>query len=172
MFKNLIDMTVGAESLTTVDTAQTTLETTFNFATSVPVDERMKLFKIGANTEEFAARILELAKRNIDLLPRGLDLDAIERDKVAREQLIPRLDRLRQFVERLEHTVLLLGVDYLAGTRVAYRSLKANGKTAGLEDLLADIGQCFAHPRKPAATTPEQPASGSGTGTGTTTPTA
>lgn len=172
MYKDIVDMTVSAEALTTVDTAQTTLETTLNFVASVPVNERRKLFKIGSNTEEFAARILELAKHNLDLLPRGLDLDAIERDKVAREQLIPRLDRMRQLVERLEHTVMLLGVDYLAGTRVAYRSLKANGKTAGLEDLLADIGQCFAHPRKPAATTAVEPAPDSGTGTGTTTPTA
>ncbi len=96
----------------------------------------------------------------------------VERDKVAREQLLPRLDRLRPLVERLEHTVMLLGGDYLAGTRVAYRSLQANGKTAGLEHLLADIGQCFAYPRKLAATTPEQPASGSGSGTESTTPVA
>ena len=172
MYKDNVDMTVAAEALTTADTAQTTLETTFNFVTSVPVNERRKLFKIGTNTEEFAARILELAKRNLDLLPRGLDLDAIERDKVAREQLLPRLDRMRQFVERLEHTVMLLGVDYLAGTRAAYRSLQANGKTAGLEDLLTDIGQCFARPRRSKTTAPEQPAPESGSGTGSSTPAA
>ena len=165
-------MTVAAEALTTVDAAQTTLEETLNFITSVPVNERRRLFKIGDNTEAFAARILELAKRNLDLLPRGLDLAVIERDKAAREQLLPRLYRMRQFVERLEHTVMLLGVDYLAGTRAAYRALKANGKTAGLEDVLADIGQCFAHARKSTSTAPEQPASGSGSGTGATTPTA
>ncbi|RYD74922.1 MAG: hypothetical protein EOP84_19130 [Verrucomicrobiaceae bacterium] len=163
MHKNLIDITITAEDLAALDTALTAQETLLSFAASLEVTERSALYKIGPGTEVFAARILDLAKRNPDLLPRGLDLTAIERDKVAREQLVPRLDRMRQMTERLSHVVMLLGSDYLGGTRSAYRSMQANGKAAGIEELLADIGKCFAKTRTPAA--PTAPATGSGTGT-------
>lgn len=165
MHTNLIDLTLAAEDLTAVDAALTAQEAVFEFAYSMAVSERAALYKIGPSTEVFAARILDLAKRNLELLPRGLDLTAIERDKVAREQLIPRLDRMRQMTERLTHFVMLLGSDYLGGTRAAYRALQANGKAAGLEDLLSDIGQCFARPRTPVP--PSEPVTGSGTGTTT-----
>ena len=158
MHTNLIDLTLAAEDLTAVDAALTAQEEVFEFAYSMEVSERAALYKIGPSTEVFAARILDLAKRNLELLPRGLDLAAIERDKVAREQLIPRLDRMRQMTERLTHFVMLLGSDYLGGTRAAYRALQANGKAAGLEDLLADIGQCFARPRTPVP--PSEPTTG------------
>ncbi len=167
MYQNHVDQTLAAEDLASVDAAQDTLEQIFSFAYSMAVSERAALYKIGPNTEVFAHRILDLAKRNPDLLPRGLDIAAIERDKTTRDQLIPRLDRMRQLVERLTHLVMLLGSDYLGGTRCAYRSLQANGKAAGLEDLLADIGQCFARVRKTTATPPTEPTTGSGTGSTT-----
>jgi hypothetical protein len=165
MHTNLIDLILAAEDLTALDASLTTQEQLLEFAFSMEVSDRAALFKIGPNTEVFAARILDLAKRNPDLLPGGLDLAAIERDKVAREQLIPRLDRMRQMTERLTHFVMLLGSDYLGGTRAAYRALQANGKAAGIEDLLGDIGQCFARPRRATPVPPSEPTTGSGTGT-------
>ncbi|RYD70698.1 MAG: hypothetical protein EOP84_26245 [Verrucomicrobiaceae bacterium] len=82
------------------------------------------------------------------LLPRNLDLAAIERDMVAWEQLSDRSLRMKQLAERMEHTTMLLGSDFLTGTLAAYKALQLNGKTAGLEAVLGDVGQRFARKKK------------------------
>lgn len=156
MYQNKIDITMAQEDLTTADAAQTTLEGVYEFCVSVPVEERKRLFKLGDQSMAFAYQILELAKINVDLLPRNLDLTAIERDMVAWEQLSDRSLRMRQLAERMEHTTMLLGSDFLGGTLAAYKALQLNGKAAGLEAVLADIGQRFAKRLKTVAepTTP------------------
>ncbi|MHA3770859.1 hypothetical protein ACXR0O_04905 [Verrucomicrobiota bacterium sgz303538] len=165
MFKDRIDLAIAPEDHTAVDAAQLAIEQKYSFTQSLPVEDRKSLLKLGSETEVFANRILELAKLNLDLLPKGIDLAKIERDKTAREELLPRLQRMRQMTERMEHTIMLLGTDYLSGTLCLYRSLQANGKAAGIEDLLADIGHCFSKRRK--AKTPEQPGTAAGVGADT-----
>ena len=170
MYKDRIDLAITAEDHTAVDAAQLAIEQKYSFMQSLPVADRKSLFKLGSDTEVFANQILDLAKRNLDLLPKGIDLAKIERDKTAREDLVPRLQRMRQMTERLEHTVMLLGTDYLSGTLCLYRSLQANGKAYGLEELLADIGACFSKRRKVKTTEPS--GTGTSTGSGTTSGTA
>ena len=77
--------------------------------------------------------------------------------------------RMQQLVERMDHSVMLLGMDIIQDALALYRSLKAHGKTAGLEELLANIGQRFAKRRliEPEPTEPPAAADDSGT-SGTT----
>ncbi len=157
MYQDQIDVTMAAEDLTSADGAQTTLETVFGFCRSIPADKRKRLFKLGDQTVAFAYQILELAKNNADLLPRNLDLAAIERDMIAWEQLSDRSLRMRQLAERMEHTTMLVGSDFLGGTLATYKALQLNGKAAGLESVLADIGQRFLRKRK-VTQVPTEPA--------------
>ncbi|MHA3771723.1 hypothetical protein ACXR0O_09330 [Verrucomicrobiota bacterium sgz303538] len=162
MYKDRIDLAITPEDHTAVDAALLAIEQKYNFTQSLPVEDRKSLYKLAIDKEAFANQILDLAKANLDLLPKGIDLAKIERDKTAREALLSRLQRMRQMTERLEHTVMLLGTDYLSGTLCLYRSLQANGRDAGIEELLADIGHCFSKGRK--VKTPEQPGTGTGSG--------
>ena len=100
MYKDRIDLAVTPEDHTAVDTALLAIEQKYNFTQSLPVGDRKSLYKLGIDKEAFANQILDLAKANLDLLPKGIDLAKIERDKTAREALLPRLQRMRQMVER------------------------------------------------------------------------
>ena len=97
MYKDLVDFTIGAEALTAIDGGLTDVETnTDTFLVALPPEEIKRLAKIGLKTETFAYKALELGKLNIDLLPRNLDLDKLERDVAAREQLAIRFARIKR----------------------------------------------------------------------------
>jgi hypothetical protein len=103
---------------------------------------------MGLRNETFTRGILDAAGQNPTLIPSSLDLDALERDLTAREQLLPLQQRVQRLHDRLHHTNLLLGADLYSGARVIYKTLKAFGYAAGLGSLLEELGRRFSKKRK------------------------
>lgn len=148
---NRIDLVLTAEQLAGIDTALDALDIATAMIQGVTVQDRSRLAKLGPKSEAFAALALDMGAQNEGLLPRDLDLVELQRDRVVRQQLKPRYERLRQITRKLDDTILLLGVDYYNGALAIYRALKSNGQLEGLHPVLLEMGQRFARkPRTPA----------------------
>jgi hypothetical protein len=169
MITEKIDHMFVAEDITAALAAETTLEEKFAFCRSLEPEVRHSLYKIGPETESFVTRVVDLAKRNLDLIPRGIDVTAVDRNIATRDELRGHHDRMQQLVERMDHSVMLIGAQILQDVLAMYRSLKANGTTAGIEELLAEIGQRFARSKRREIEVQESPLGDTGMSAGSTT---
>ena len=155
MYNDRIDLTLAPEDLTAADAALDTVEQKFAALPTVSDQDRKHYAKMGLKNAAIVFQILEVGRMNPDLLPRGLDLAKVERDLKAREELMPRLIQSQRVTERLEDSVLLLGVDLYAAALSIYYSLKRNAQTAAMKSTVAELSQAFARPRKPKEPAPE-----------------
>jgi hypothetical protein len=161
MFIDRIDRTFAAEDLTGLDTGFTSVE---DFLATLPVvsDAERKYFsKLGLKNEGLALRIIEAGRLHPEVLSRGLDFTKIDRDLIARAQLLGPLNRAQYAVTRLQDARLLLGVDLYAAALSIYNSLRRNAQTASLRTIVEELRLGFA--RGPRTTTAPAPDNGSGT---------
>jgi hypothetical protein len=152
MYKNRIDMTIAAEKLTTLNTLLTSLETECEILIPLDPVEAKRLAKMGLRNETFVRGVLDAAASNPALIPPTVDRAALERDKVAREQLLPIQQRVQRLHDLLASTNALLGADMYSGALAIYKTFKTFGPGAGLSMLLEDLGRRFARSKK--ATSP------------------
>lgn len=157
MKKHLVDMTVSAESLTTALADITGLETFLEpIAFALDDDQRKRLQRLGLRNETFSRGVIELARQNPSLIPATIDLEALERDITARDQLLPVLFRINRMSRLLEDTVIALGVDAYEGARGLYKTMKITAEGSGVADDLAVLGRRFS--RTAPATGETEPA--------------
>jgi hypothetical protein len=160
MFIDRIDRTFAAEDLTGLDTGFTSVEEFLASLPAISVMERKYFSKLGIKNEGLTMRIIEAGRLHPEVLSRGLDFTKIDRDLLAREQLMGPLNRARFAVTRLQDVRLLLGVDLYAAALSIYNSLRRNAQTASLRAIVDELSQGFARPRR--TTTEPAPDSGSG----------
>lgn len=145
MSTHKVDFTVGAETLTTLAGHLTGLTQTLGlFVVGMQERDRKTLRRMGGKSEQFVMQALELAKANATFIPANIDLAALERDKAAREALLPIYMQFAALTKQLSDTLELCGIDMVAGALDCYKSLKLFGKAAGLEELVKDLGKTFA----------------------------
>ncbi len=165
MFIDRIDLSLASEDLTGLGGNFTSIE---QFLATLPVVsnmERKYLSKLGMKNEGLALRIIEAGRLHPDVLSRGIDFAKIDRDLIARAQLLGPLNRAQHAVTRLQDVRLLLGVDLYAAALSIYNSLRRNAQTASLRAIVEELSQGFARPRRNQTTEPETPTdSGSGSG--------
>ncbi|MHA3774931.1 hypothetical protein ACXR0O_25710 [Verrucomicrobiota bacterium sgz303538] len=157
MKNHIIDITIAAESRTAMTTAVTNLNAEIStFAVRMDDAQRKHSQKMGTRNETFAREMLEFARQHPTLIPASIDLNALQRDLDAREEITPVLFQLRALTRALEDTHTALGVDLFNGTRAMYKSVKPIALISGVQDVIKRIGQRFANqgPRK-AQPTPE-----------------
>lgn len=158
MYRDRIDKVVTTEQMTALDTAITELLGSVSFLQAVDPAEAKHMVKIGQKTETFAIKAIEIGKQHIGLLPRDLDLDKVERDVELRAALAIRFLQIKYLHQLMQETMMLLGTDIYSAALAIYRSLKANGKEAGLASLLAELGITFEGQRRKKSQTPDEPA--------------
>ena len=160
LYNNRLDVTVSTEQLLTLEMALTALEEAVPFFISLSPKERRKLLKLGPKSEDFVRHALEAGHLNADIIPAALTMVEMERDKKLRDALISigqRLDTLRQ---KARDTSMLAGADLMEASMVIYRALQANGRAAGLDEVLGRLRARWDRPsRKPAPPAPEGPQS-------------
>jgi hypothetical protein len=145
MKNHIIDAVIGAESITSMTTAVTTLNTEVaEFGIHLDDAERKHSQKMGTRNETFAREMLEFARQYPALMPAGIDVAALQRDMVARDQVTPILFQLESLVRTLRDTHTALGVDMYNGTRALYRAVKPIAAINGVQDIISRIGQRFA----------------------------
>jgi hypothetical protein len=143
MLQDRIDVIIVAEKLARVHEAFTTIETELDFLVSVEPAVAKRLLRLGLRNETFTRGMLEAGAQNPTEIPQSVNLAALNRDLIARDQLLPVQKRAQKLYERLTHTNLLLGADLYSGALAIYKSLKAFGRAAGLGLLLEEFGRRF-----------------------------
>ena len=160
-YKDLIDFTLTPEDAVQVNAALTTLEDKLPFLIGLTKTEIRRMANFGQKNETFTMAAIEAGRHNPELIPPGLSMAGVDRDKVGREQLLEISVRVQRLNERLIHTRMALGAALYAAARAIYKSLQEFGRDAGLGDLLDDLSRRFKNRKKsttdpvttPAATT-------------------
>ncbi len=156
MKKHLVDMTIAGEDRTTMEGDVASLEAIVNtFAYLLDDDQRKRLQRYGLRNETFSRGVIDLAKQNPTLVPAHIDMAAIERDLVAREQILPLLFRVQRLVRLLEDTAIALGVDLYEAARGLYKIMQVTAEGSGVADTLAELGRRFA--RTTSGTASQEP---------------
>ena len=157
MKNHIIDATIGAESITAMTTAVTTLNTEVaEFSVNLDDAERKHSQKMGTRNETFAREMLDFAQQYPNLIPAIIDVAELQRDLVAREQITPILFQVEALARTLRDTHTALGIDLYNGTRAMYKTVKPIAAIHGVQDVINRIGLRFAEQgKRKTAPTPE-----------------
>ena len=157
LYNNRLDVTTTAEQLASVDVAIAALETATPFLISLSPTERRKMLKLGARSEDFVRHALEAGRLNPDIVPTALTLEEIDRDQRLRNALLSVGQRLDTLNQKVRDTTMVAGADLMGASMVIYRALQANGKAAGLDEVLSRLRARWDRPSRSPEPTPEEP---------------
>ncbi|MHA3771344.1 hypothetical protein ACXR0O_07370 [Verrucomicrobiota bacterium sgz303538] len=145
MKKHLIDVVFSPEDMTAVTGHLTGLLSKLEpSAFALDDDQRKRLQRLGLRNESFSRGVMELARQNPKLVPLTIDMSALERDIVAREQLLPALYQLQRITKLVEDTCIALGVDIYNGSRGLYKAMKVVAEINGISEIVEELGRRFA----------------------------
>jgi hypothetical protein len=142
--QNLATLTLTEAQLNAVDQALSQLETQFTDLIALSPADRLRMAKLGDRTDRFCRTSLQMLAANPQLIPPNLDLNDAQRDLQARDQLLPRIQRLERLLQRSNDTAMALGSDSLAVANKGYALLKLVGRSEGLDTLRRDLSSRFA----------------------------
>jgi hypothetical protein len=146
----LIDVILTEEIIATINDGITIVKDALEpVMKDISIDDKKRLQKMGDEDHGFVTETLELAKQEIDNLPRNFDPAYMERDITLWDQLHPIRTKLLQIVYRIDSTMAAAGHDAIMSGLDVYYHLKRNGKDASLEKLVDYVGRRFAHKPKP-----------------------
>ncbi|MEH2275535.1 MAG: hypothetical protein V7K40_12300 [Nostoc sp.] len=124
--------------------AISTIKEKLPFLVDLSSDDRKTLPKMGDKSRAFVSKALEVAAQNPEFLPRSFDLDEMRKDVQLFEALYPVLLSLTQLQELVDDTSLAVGSEAYAAALQVYNYAKASGQGAGLDAVVAKMGQRFA----------------------------
>jgi hypothetical protein len=150
MSQNLISMVLSADQLTAIDGALATLEQNLSGLVALQPSQRRELYKMGEKSEQFGRQTLNVLTNNPQIVPPSLGLAEAQQDVAALDALRPRLQRMKQLVERGEDTETALGSDIMSTALEGYGLLKVSGKNQGLDGLRQELSSRFAKSRRVA----------------------
>ena len=150
--QNLVSLNLSAQDLTDFDAALATLRRLFTPFLALQPEDRVEIKKMGPKSREFCEQTLTLLANNPQIVPPNLGLAEALADRVALEQLRPRLQQLHQLVERADDTEMALGSDLMAISLEGYRLLEVSGKGEALKGARRALSARFA--RKARAEAP------------------
>lgn len=144
MSTDKISATLSDEDLAAVMTAIATIKEKLPFLLSLTIEERKALPKMGDKNQPFAHKALEIATQNPNFLPRSFSLEEMRRDVDLFGEMYPIIMAITQLHSMVEDTYLKVGSEAYSSALQVYNYAKASGKDAGLEPVVAELGQRFA----------------------------
>ncbi len=150
--QNLVSLNLSAQDIADLDGAIDTIRRVFAPLVTLQPAQRRELFKMGDKSEVFCRQTLSLLAANPQMLPPNLGLVEAQADLAALEQLRPRLQQLRQLVERADDTEMALGSDIIGVALEGYGLLKVSGKGEALKGARKELSARFG--RTPRAAQP------------------
>lgn len=151
--QNLVSLHLSEQDLAEFDAALATLRRLFASFVALQPEERVELRKMGPKSRDFCERTLSLLENNPQIVPPNLGLAEALADRVALEQLRPRLQLLRQLTERGDDTEMALGSDVMQVALEGYRLLAVSGKSEALKSARRALSSRFAR----TTTRPDEP---------------
>ncbi|RCJ15242.1 hypothetical protein A6S26_07900 [Nostoc sp. ATCC 43529] len=127
-----------------------TIKEKLPFLIDLTTDERQALPKMGDKSRAFVSKALEVATQNPEFLPRSFDLEEMRKDVQLFEALYPLLLSLKQLQELVDDTTLAVGSEAFAAALQVYNYAKVSGHVAGLDAVVAEMGQRFARKSRKA----------------------
>lgn len=152
--QNRIDATLTDQDRDEVLAALATIRAKLPFLANATAEERQELLKMGPKSEAFAFGMHDMAAQDDSFLPRSLDMDEAQQDRVLRQQLRPIVIEFVRLHEALQDTDLLLGSDIYVTALEIYAAAKRHGKSEANDALLAQFGRRFAGQGKKKASDP------------------
>jgi hypothetical protein len=150
MSQNIVSLVLSADQLTAIDGALATLEQNLPGLVALQPSQRRELYKMGEKSEQFGRQTLNVLTNNPQIVPPSLGLAEAQQDVAALDALRPRLQRMKQLVERGEDTETALGSDIMSTALEGYGLLKVSGKNQGLDGLRQELSSRFAKSRRVA----------------------
>ena len=154
LYNNRLDVTATTEQLAAIDAAIASVETATQFFVSLAPAERKKMLKLGPKSEDFVRHAMEAGRLNSDIVPSALEIAEMDRDKAIRDAMVSFGQRLDALQRKARDTSMVAGADLMGASMVIYRALQANGRAAGLDEVLARLRARWDRPSR----TPEEPA--------------
>ncbi len=148
MYNDRIDLTLPEASLEQIVSFLLSAEELLSSLKSVTPTDRKHLAKLGLKNETLARDIIEVGRANLDLIPRGINFEKIDRDLIARDQLRSLKFLLERLLGKIKDSLLLTGVDIYGAALAIYHSLKRNGECASLKDVVDELKKGFARPNR------------------------
>ena len=152
--QNLVSLNLSAQDLADLDAALATLRRVFAPFVALQPDDRVEMKKMGPKSRDFCEQTLTLLENNPQMVPPSLGLAEALADRAALEQLRPRLQQLRQLVEKADDTEMALGSDMMAIALEGYRLLEVSGKGEALKSARRELSARFARKRRTAEPEP------------------
>ena len=144
MTTNQISATMTQTDRDAVLAAVATIKEKLPFLMDLTPEQRKSLPKMGAKSQAFVNKALEVATQNPDFLPRSFDLEEMKRDVELFQALYPVSLSLTQLQELVDDTVMAVGSDAYAAALMVYSFAKASGKGSGLDAVAGEMGKRFA----------------------------
>ena len=151
MSQNIVSISLSGDDITAIRSMLAGLEEKLKVMVELTADQRVSLLRMGARSESFVRHTLDTLEQDPDILPRSFDLEEMQRDLVALDQLRPIFSRLRQLAGRADDTERALGNDLYESARAAYRFAKATDGKLSQMAAQAQAAQAAQQGGQPAA---------------------
>lgn len=149
--QNLISADLSDADAAAVMTALQTLDAKLPMLLGLTPQERQELQKMGDTRRAFVQKTLEVARQHPQIFPATFDLPEFERDMALFLKLLPLFLAFQTRFEKLGDTVLALGSDLYAEALDAYAYIRQAGRSAGLDELRAQLKSSRQRAPRPAA---------------------
>ena len=152
MSQNIVSISLTGDELTAIRSMLAGLEEKLKAMVELTADQRVSLLRMGARSEAFVRHTLDTLEQDPDILPRSFDLEEMQRDLQALDDLRPIFSRLRQLAGRADDTERALGNDLYEAALAAYRIAKATDGSAVADALQEHGSERFASNGKRTST--------------------
>lgn len=139
MPQNTVSISLSGDEITAIRSALTGLEEKLKVLVELTAEQRVSLLRMGARSEAFVRHTLDTLEQDPDILPRSFDLEEMNRDLQALDELRPIFARIRQLAGRADDTERALGNDLYEAALAAYRFAKA-AEGSAVADALVEHG--------------------------------
>ena len=145
--QNLVSISITQEDEDDVTTSLDRISGRLKLV-SLGAEDRRKLRMMKAGRADYARVMIRTLQQNPSMVPPGLDLAGAIADLDALERMQRLDDRIQHLATLSRDTRDALGSDILAVADVGYQMSKTFGPALGLGEMLKDLRQRFARPRK------------------------
>ncbi len=142
--ENRIDAALSDADRDAILTRLEQVKSLLPFLQDLTPEQRRTLPKMGDKSVAFVEGTGTLVERDTSFLPRSFDTDEFLRDVALFKALLPIRAELVRLTELVDDTTMAVGSDAFVAGLIVYQNAKTNGKGAGLDDLLDELGQRFA----------------------------
>ena len=139
MSQNIVSISLSGDDITAIRSMLAGLEDKLKAMVELTAAQRLELVKMGPTSESFVRHSLATLEQDPDILPRSFNLEEMQRDLKALDDLRPIFSRLRQLGGRAADTERALGSDLYSAALAAYRFAKAADGSA-VADALREHG--------------------------------